>query len=159
MKYQSSHTHDRHRFTTNQMQKILKKAKVVEKAEGIVWGKGKRGRAIKVCGLARRKKKKKCGVRSARGEEGEGSVNHQQKLHREKKRSRRGIEAKVYYTVFKGLPKNGKNLDPTRFFTFSSSLWTAFRRSRAFFYRQAPAPFFFPSPFRLQRGGRTKVSA
>lgn len=40
------------------MQKILKKAKVVEKAEGIVWGKGKRGRAIKVCGLARRKKKK-----------------------------------------------------------------------------------------------------
>lgn len=41
------------------MQKILKKAKVVEKAEGIVWGKGKRGRAIKVCGLARRKKKKK----------------------------------------------------------------------------------------------------
>lgn len=37
MKYQLSHTHDRHRFTTNQMQKILKKAKVVEKAEGIVW--------------------------------------------------------------------------------------------------------------------------
>lgn len=92
--------------------------------------------------VSEEEEKKKCGVRSARGEEGEGSVNHQQKLHREKKRLRRGIKAKAYYTLFKGLPKTGKYLDPNRFFTFSSLLWTAFRRLRAFFYRQAPAPFF-----------------